>query len=177
MGMTLESIPIDSFHAKPFHLFDKEWMLLTAGNFSKEKFNTMTISWGSLGVMWNRPFVQVVARPTRYTHDFLEASDSFTLSAFPETFRGALRYIGSRSGREGNKILEAHLTPVASTCIDSPTFAEAELVIECQKIYRDELKSDLFLDPSIEHNYPNKDYHTIYFGEILAIQGVSKYRQ
>ena len=151
-------------------------MLLTAGDFAQGKFNTMTISWGSLGIIWGRPFVQVLVRPTRHTHEFMEAFDTFTVTAFPEQCRGALSLLGAKSGRDGDKIAEAGLTPVAATMIAAPAFAEAELVLECRKIYRDPLESRAFLGPKIESCYPQKDYHTVYFGEIVAIRGEAKFR-
>jgi flavin reductase (DIM6/NTAB) family NADH-FMN oxidoreductase RutF len=166
----LEEIPIEQWRVRPIHLLDQQWLLLTAGDFQQGRFNTMTVSWGSIGVMWNRPFVQVVVRPTRYTYEFMEGYSTFTLCALPESRRSALDLLGSRSGRDGDKIRASGLTPVASTRVAAPGFAEAELVVECRKIYSDDFDPARFLDPKIEGNYPRKDYHRIYFGEILAIR-------
>lgn len=174
--MALQSIEFTQFSARVFQLFDRQWMLLTGGDFAQGEFNTMTISWGSLGIVWGRPFVQVLVRPTRHTHQFMERFDTFTVTAFPERYRGALNLLGVKSGRDGDKIAQSGLTPVASTKIAAPAFAEAELVLECRKLYRDPLESRAFLDPKIEVNYPQKDYHTVYFGEIVAIRGEAKYR-
>jgi flavin reductase (DIM6/NTAB) family NADH-FMN oxidoreductase RutF len=173
--MTLQTIPFDRFASKVFHLFDEQWLVLTAGDFAQGKFNAMTISWGSLGIIWGRPFVQVVVRPTRHTHGFMERFGTFTVTAYPESCRRALNVLGSKSGRDGDKIAEAGLTPVASTQVAAPAFAEAELVLECRKLYHSPLDPRHFLDPAIESNYPKKDYHTVYFGEIVAIRGVAKY--
>lgn len=174
--MSLQPIEFTRFAPTVFHLFDRQWLLLTGGDFARGVFNTMTISWGSLGVVWGRPFVQVFVRPTRHTFEFLEHHGSFTVTAFPEQYRAALNLLGVRSGREGNKIAEAGLTPVAATEVAAPAFAEAELVIECRKLYRAALEPAGFLDPQVEVNYPNKDYHAIYYGEIVAIRGDAKYR-
>ena len=106
----------------------------------------------------------------------MERYDTFTLSAFPEDLRPALDYCGSHSGRDGDKAKAAGLTPVAARMVKAPGFAEAELVVECRKIYFDDLEPAHFLADWIEPNYPNKDYHRMYFGEILAISGVAKYR-
>ena len=173
--MALQTIPFERFTSKVFHLFDKQWLLLTGGDFARGKFNAMTISWGSLGIIWGRPFVQVVVRPTRYTHEFMERFDTFTVTAFPERHRRALNLLGSKSGRDGDKIAEAGLTPVASAKVAAPAFAEAELVFECRKLYRSTFDSRQFVDPTIESNYPKKDYHTVYFGEVVVLRGEAKY--
>lgn len=173
--MALNTIPTDKFIVNNVDLWSEKWLLLTSGDFEKNAFNTMTVGWGSLGVMWNKPFAQVVVRPTRYTYNFMEQYDTFTLCAFPEKYRKALNLLGSKSGKYGDKIAESGLQPIASTKIASPAFAEANLIIECQKIYWDDFKPDHFLDHQIHSNYPMKDYHRVYFGEILVILGEDKY--
>jgi len=174
--MTRTPIPFDELLVKTHHLWDKQWLLLTSGDFAAGRFNTMTVGWGSLGTMWGRPFAQVVVRPIRYTYQFMERYDTFTLCAFPEDCRDALKLLGTKSGRDGDKIAEAGLTPIASTRIAAPGFAEAELIIECRKIYWDDLDSARFLDSSIERHYPQEAYHRIYFGQIVAIWGERSYR-
>lgn len=175
--MPLKKIDIDVFQTNPFHLLANQWMVLTAGNFQQNAFNSMTIAWGSLGVMWNKPFVQVVVRPTRYTHQFMERYDTFTVCAFPEQYRDALQVLGSTSGRDGDKIAAAGLHPIASSQVAAPAFAEAELVLECQKIYWQDFDPSHFLDASIHNNFPLKDYHRIYFGAILGVIGNENYLQ
>jgi flavin reductase (DIM6/NTAB) family NADH-FMN oxidoreductase RutF len=174
--MTRKPIPFDEFLVKAHHLWAKQSLLLTAGDFAGGRFNTMTVGWGSLGTMWGKPFVQVVVRPIRYTYEFMERYDTFTLCAFPEDYHEALQLLGTRSGRYVDKIAEVGLTPIASTRVAAPSFAEAELIIECRKIYWDDMDPAHFLDPDIERNYPQKDYHRIYFGEIVAICGERSYR-
>ena len=173
--MARKQIPFDQFFFQAHHLWDKQWMLLTSGDFAEGRFNTMTVGWGSLGTMWGRPFAQVVVRPIRYTYEFMERYDTFTLCAFPERYRKALQLLGTKSGRDGDKIAEAGLTPIASTQVVAPGFAEAELVIECRKMYWDDLDPTHFFDPGIERNYPHKQYHRIYFGQVMAIYGESTY--
>jgi flavin reductase (DIM6/NTAB) family NADH-FMN oxidoreductase RutF len=126
--------------------------------------------------VWNRPFVQVVVRPTRYTYEFIERYDTFTVCAFAETYRDALQLLGAKSGREGNKIVESGLHPIGSQKVLAPSFAEAELIIECQKIYSDDFDPKHFIDQTIDRNYPNKDYHRIYYGQILHVEGEDIYR-
>jgi flavin reductase (DIM6/NTAB) family NADH-FMN oxidoreductase RutF len=158
-----------------FSQWDKQWFVLAAGDFAAKTYNAMTVSWGSMGIMWGRPFVQVVVRPTRYTYGFTEQFETFTLSAFPEPYRGALNLLGSKSGRDGDKIAAAGLTPIASRQIAAPSFSEAELTFECRKIYRDDIVPSHFLDPDIDKNYPQRDYHRFYFGQIVCILGEGKY--
>lgn len=167
--MKLEPISIEEFVIKPYHLWHVQNLVLTAGDFAKGHFNAMTVGWGSVGVMWSVPFVQVVVRPTRHTYGFIEQYATFTLCAFPPAYARAVQLLGTKSGRDGNKIVEAKLTPVASTQVAAPSFAEAELVLECRKMYWDDLNPAHFLDPRIETKYPHKDYHRIYFGEIVAV--------
>jgi flavin reductase (DIM6/NTAB) family NADH-FMN oxidoreductase RutF len=173
--MTRQPIPFDALLARTHHLWDKQWLLLSSGDFQTGHFNTMTVGWGSLGTVWNRPFAQAFVRHSRYTYQFMEKYDTFTLCAFPQEHHKALQLLGSRSGRDGDKIAESGLTPIPATKIAAPAFAEADLIIECQKMYWDDVKADQFLDASIEKNYPQKDYHRIYFGEIVYILGGARY--
>lgn len=173
--MNLHPIPIEDFLIKPYGLFEMQWLLLTSGDFEEKRFNAMTISWGAMGVMWNRPFVQVVVRPVRYTHAFMEHYDTFTLCAFPKAYHQALSLLGTKSGRDGDKIAEAGLTAIPSNCVSAPGYAEAELIIACKKIYWQDFDPTHFLKPEIDRNYPEKDYHRIYYGEILAVTGADKF--
>ena len=174
--MERKAIAIEEFTVKPYDLFEGKWLLLTSGDFQAGRYNSMTISWGSLGVMWGRPFAQVVVRPVRYTYEFIEQYESFTLSSFPPHLHQALSLLGTRSGRDGDKISASGLTPTAATRVSAPAFAEADLVIECRKIYWQDFDPDHFLDPALHRNYPTKDYHRIYYGEIIAVQGSDTYR-
>ena len=162
-------ISIEDFSTKSFSIFDKGWFLLSSGDFSENKYNTMTISWGGLGTMWHKPIVMVVIRPGRYTFSFINQYDSFTVNAFSEKYRPALNMLGSRSGRVGDKIKASGLTPTASLQVAAPSFAEAYLSIECKKIYYNDFVPSNFLVPDIERQYPQKDYHRMFFGEVLYI--------
>lgn len=173
--MERQNIPFDQFDSQVFHLFDKQWMVLTSGDIVTSRYNAMTISWGSIGFVWGRPFVQVLVRPQRYTFEFMEHYDSFTLCAFPIEYRQALSLLGTKSGREGDKIGTAGLTPIPVDCIAAPGYQEAELIFECRKIYWQDFDPAHFAAPDIAKNYPIQDYHRVYFGEILKIQGVAKF--
>ncbi|MBN1877446.1 MAG: flavin reductase [Anaerolineae bacterium] len=167
--MELKIIPFNDFLVKAHGIWSSKWLLLTAGDFTAGRFNGMTVGWGSLGIMWGKPFVQVVVRPTRYTFEFMEHYATFTLCTFPEQYRKALQIMGTKSGRDGDKIAEAGLTPVASIKVAAPAFAEADLIIECRKIYWDDLDPTHFLSVETERHYAQKDYHRVYYGEIEGI--------
>jgi len=166
--MKRNEIALKDFHFDPAILRDR-WMVLCAGDFASGHFNAMTISWGSCGQIWNKMFFQVFVRPTRYTYAFMERYDTFTLSVFGPEYRGALSILGSESGRSGDKIAKAGLTPEASVAVAAPSFEEAEIVFECRKMYWHDIDPAHFLANDIEEHYPKKDYHRAYFGEILHI--------
>lgn len=173
--MTRIEIPFDKFSLLSMKSWGTNWFLLTSGNIKAGRYNTMTVAWGSFGVMWQKPFAMVVVRPGRLTYSFMEKYNSFTLSAFGEEHRKTLNFCGMKSGRDIDKIKETGITPIPSSKIDAPGFDEAELIIECSKMYYDDFKPGNFLDASIGGNYPDKDYHRVYFGEIVSISGVEKY--
>ncbi len=173
--MIRKAIDIAQLKVQPHHLFNNQWLLLTAGDFEKRDFNTMTIAWGALGTMWSKPFALVAVRHSRYTFEFMEKYDNFTLSVFPKQYQDALTLLGSRSGRDGDKIAASGLTPEAAHRISSPTFEEALIVLECQKNYGDDLEPEHFYDPDIMNHYPRKDYHRIYFGEIIQTFATDEY--
>jgi flavin reductase (DIM6/NTAB) family NADH-FMN oxidoreductase RutF len=173
--MQRQIIDISKLHIQPHNLFHHQWVLLAAGDFHSNEFNAMTIGWGALGTMWSKPFSFVAVRHSRYTYEFMEKFETFTLSAFPEEYQDALNLLGTRSGRDGDKIADSGLTPEASIQVPAPSFTEAEIIIECRKIYADDLNPAHFLDESIYRHYPNRDFHCIYYGEILAAAGTEKY--
>lgn len=168
-------ITIEQLSVQPYPLWDTQWLLLAAGDFTAGNFNAMTVSWGAFGVMWDKPVAQVVVRPHRYTFEFIEKYPTFTLTAFPPAYRAALDLLGTVSGRDSDKIKDAGLTPRAASNVAAPVFAEAELAIECRKLYWQDFDPDHFLDPAITKNYPRKDYHRVYYGEIVAVSGTPAY--
>lgn len=153
----------------PFNLLGKEWMLATAGN-EKDGCNTMTISWGHLGSLWgnNDPTAILYVRPSRYTKEFVDKEDYFTLSVMDKSFKKQMAYLGTVSGRDEDKIAKTGLTKV----YDHGTvyFAEAKMVFICKKEYASEIKADGFMaEETIEKNYPLRDFHTMYIGKIEKV--------
>lgn len=167
---------MNHFNTKIFKLWDKDWLALTSGDLIENQFNAMTVAWGSLGIMWNKPFVMVVVRPTRHTFKFINQYDTFSLCAFPEEYRKSLNILGTQSGREMDKIKAAGLTAIQLDKIAAPGYAEAELTLQCKRIYWQDLDPSKFLNASIENHYEKKDYHRMFFGEVVGIQGdIKKY--
>ncbi|MDD7009348.1 MAG: flavin reductase family protein [Bullifex sp.] len=170
----MKEVSIQELQINPYTMFSKDWMTLTAGNDSSG-FNTMTVSWGHIGSIWdggngkhNMPTVLCYVRPSRYTKVFMDSEEYFTLSHFPEEYRKALNYLGSHSGRSENKVQTAGLTPVFYE--NTTYFAEADLVFVCRKLYVQEMTEAGFQDRDlITRNYPRKDFHTLYIGEIVKV--------
>lgn len=162
----LKEINISELSFNPFTKIGSEWMLITAGN--REKYNTMTASWGSLGVMWGRNVSNIVIRPQRYTLEFVEREDYYSLSFFGKEHRDALNYCGSHSGRDVDKEKETGLTPVFDA--EAPYFQQANLVLICRKLHSQLLDPARFIDKSIDAKwYPEQDYHKLFVGEIVRV--------
>lgn len=170
-------IDVKEFNSDVFALMNK-WMLLIGGNMDEGECNPMTISWGMFGVMWFKPVVMVGVRPQRHTLQFIEKYDTFTLCTLPEDKKDVLNFCGTKSGAEFNKIQECGLTPIESHKVEAPGLDEAELIIECRKLYHDSIKGKNFLDKKIiEACYPERDYHEVFIAEIIKISGSKKYKK
>jgi flavin reductase (DIM6/NTAB) family NADH-FMN oxidoreductase RutF len=149
----------------PFKLINDDWFLLTAGNLNG--FNTMTASWGGMGILWNKAVVFCFVRPQRYTYKFLESNEFFTMSFFDEKYRDALNFCGKKSGRHEDKMKSTGLKPIESPK-ESIFFEQAKLMIECRKLYFSDIIPEHFQVAGIHANYPKKDYHRMYIGEITS---------
>lgn len=169
----MKRVDIDSANLdlSVYEIWNSGWFVLTSGDFQSGQYNSMTVSWGSFGCLWNLPVAMVVVRPSRFTFEFINRYDTFTLCAFPNQYRDALNLLGSQSGRNGDKIQASGLTPCAARRAAAPVYEQAELVLECRKLYWQDLTPENFLDQRIHKHYPEKDYHRMLLGEILAISG------
>ena len=148
-----------------FQRIGRQWMLVTAGD--RQTFNTMTASWGGMGVLWNTEVSMIYIRPERYTYEFLEKGTNYSLSFLSEGHRQALQFCGSHSGRDADKVKEAGLTPVFDAAV--PYFAEAEISLICRKMYYQDLDPTHFLDSAIVGNYEKGGLHRLYVGEIQKV--------
>ncbi|MGC9395333.1 MAG: flavin reductase family protein [Anaerolineae bacterium] len=146
-------------------LIGKDWMLITAGTLAR--FNPMTASWGGVGNLWNLPVTFAFVRPQRYTFPLMETGTYYTLSFFDEAYREALNFCGTKSGRDVDKVAATGLTPVEGIT-GAVYFAEARLVLECRKVYAQDLKGENFVAPElIDRHYAARDFHRMYVGEIV----------
>ena len=127
----------------------------------------MTISWGGLGTLWHKPIATIYVRPNRYTNEFIENNDYFTLSFYDEEYKKDLGFLGSKSGRDIDKISYTNLTP---EIIDNViTFKEANLTIVCKKIYFQDLDIKNIPQTEIDRFYNNEPVHRMYIGEVIDI--------
>ena len=163
---TFQPYPIELLEINPFVKLGKDWALVTTGN--KTKCNTMTVSWGGLGVIWNKNVVYIFIRDSRYTKEFLDNGEFFSLSFFDKSYRSALAYCGAYSGRDENKFEKANLTPAFRHSIPYPD--EANLVLLCRKMVAVPMPKDVLTDKSIiDTFYKDGDMHTMYVGEIIEV--------
>lgn len=164
----VKDAPLDML-LKPFSSIGHDWMLVTAGSgTARREWNTMTASWGSLGVMWNRRTLTCVIRPTRHTFAFAEREPLLTFSFFDDDRRKALQVCGSVSGADVDKADAAGITPVLLEA-GAVGFEEARLILVARKIYAQDIDPGCFIDAKIDENYPNKDYHRMYVCEITRV--------
>lgn len=162
-----KKIDITELRFNPFTKIGKEWMLITGGNM--DSFNTMTASWGQLGVIWNKNVLTCYIRPNRYTYEFIEQGECFTASFFGEEYRKALAFCGSHSGRDSDKMTETGLVPTEFD--GSVGFEQADMVLVCRKLYSYDLQESGFLtdDGIPAQAYSSDPYHRAYIAEITSV--------
>lgn len=153
---------------RAYDVFHRSWALVTAGEMGH--FNTMTVSWGGVGCLWNKQVCTVYVRPSRYTYEFMEQYDSFTVSFYPEECKKALGMLGSVSGRDCDKVGKAGFDPVSFG--EGVTFAQAKTTLLCRKLYAQDMDPAQVPEEIRERFYSEGEtYHRIYIGEIVAIHG------
>lgn len=123
---------IRDIEMKPFSVLDEEWALVTAG--VRDKFNSMTISWGSFGMIWYKPVISIYIRKSRYTFELIEKEDYFTVSLYPNEFKDDMKILGSKSGRDCDKLSETKLKPnyISDNII---TYEGAKITYVCKKLH------------------------------------------
>ena len=161
----LHRIDLAAVKENVFSLIGEQWMLITAG--TREKCNTMTASWGGLGVLWNEPVATVYLRPQRYTKQFVDAQDYFTLSFFDPQYKKQLALCGTKSGRDVDKVKQCGFT-LAYGEGDAPYMEQARLVLVCRKCYAQEMDAAAVPEDVKKSQYAAGDYHTMYIGQIVA---------
>lgn len=163
----MKKIEIQDFNENVFKLIGDDWLLINTYN--EEKVNSMTASWGGMGVLWNKKVAYIFIRPQRYTQELLPNNEYFSLSVMGEEYRDVLNYLGSVSGRDENKLEKANLA-VTKDENGAPIIEEARLNIMVRKLFCQQMTEDAFADKDlVDINYPNKDFHFVYVLEILKI--------
>ena len=162
----LRKVQVSELNENVFSLIGDEWMLITAGG--AEVCNTMTASWGGLGVLWGEPAVTIYVRPQRYTKEFIDREEYFTLSFFGSDYRKELALCGAKSGRELDKVKECGFTVTRGEG-GAPYFEQARLVLVCRKRYAQELDPAAMPADVKEKWYPQSDFHTMYIGQIVEV--------
>ena len=162
--MAFEQVNLTDLPLNPFAAIGRDWMLVTAGD--EGKANTMTASWGGMGVLWGQEVAFVFIRPQRYTKEFVDAKGKFSLCFF-DGYKKEMGLLGSVSGRDRDKIAE---TGMQLTYLDGvPVFAEARLALLAKTLYTDDIKPEKFFTEEIcKQWYAEQDYHTVYVAKILA---------
>lgn len=161
-AMLFKEIDINSLQFNPFSSFKKDWALVSAGNSSK--FNTMTVSWGGLGIIWQKNVSFIFIRPQRYTFEFIENNDYYSICFLEDKDKNILNICGTTSGRDTDKIKRTGLVPIFDE--KAPYFQQSKLVYICRKIHGQFIDSTCFIDKNINSEYKNNDYHKIFIGEI-----------
>lgn len=155
---------LDNYITHPFTKFNKDWGILTAG--TDNDFNSMTISWGGMGTIWNKSVVFLFVKETRYTYEFLQKHDELTVSFYHPKYRKELSFYGSKSGRDYDKDTSTGFTP---KIIDgSVTYKEANETLVCRKIFMQKLEKDKFPKFALDY-YQGKELpaHTFVIAEII----------
>jgi flavin reductase (DIM6/NTAB) family NADH-FMN oxidoreductase RutF len=135
---------------------------------ANDQLNTMTIGWATIGYIWQRPVLMIAVRDSRYTFKLLEQTDNYTVTIpAGDTFKDAVMFCGTKSGREFDKFKECKLAVRQAQQVLSPIIDVPGVHYECKIIYKSAMDNN-FMDNSLEKLYPKKDYHTLYFGEIVA---------
>lgn len=164
---SFQPYPVDLLELNPFTKIGTEWMAVTAG--TPEKLNTMTASWGTIGVLWGKNVVSVFIRESRYTKEFVDRQDTFSLTFFEPKMKSALKYFGAVSGRTEDKIAGAKMT-IDYAKDGTPYIDEGNLVLICRKLSATKISPDQFIDAGIDSTwYKDKDYHTMYVAEVTEI--------
>jgi flavin reductase (DIM6/NTAB) family NADH-FMN oxidoreductase RutF len=176
--MAREKIPVRRLVLQPYTAIHPEGVILVcAQEGNPASANPMTISWGTFGIMWEKPVVMVMVRPNRHSHHLISQGRDFTLNWMPTAFRKAVNLCGQASGRDTNKWSAAGITAEpALSGLAAPVIKEAVLSLECRILYREDLDPKKFLQPKIKDLYSANDYHSLYFGEVVEATGFPEFR-
>ncbi len=159
----MKQINPEALTRNPFQMIGKDWLLITAKK--EDKVNTMTASWGGVGIMWGKPAIYLVIRPSRYTKEFVDSTERFSVSVLNDSYRKTLSYFGTVSGRDEDKIGKSGLVLAEEENV--PYFEAAEIAMICKKLYVQPMDRKYLLETPVEARwYPNEDWHHLYIAEV-----------
>jgi len=156
----------ETYAKETIHMAEYCGLLLVSGRVGRA--NVMTIGWGLIGPLWGKPFFIVAVRPSRYTYKFIEGVGDFTVNVPRVGMERVVTYCGTVSGRDHDKFGEMNLTIEPSKYVNSPIISECVVHYECKVVYKTRVVPNLLPEEILSTCYPADDYHTLYFGEILA---------
>ncbi|HAH75998.1 MAG TPA: hypothetical protein DCL62_07585 [Kandleria vitulina] len=156
---------MENLNMDVFTCFSKDWALVTCGE--KEDYNTMLIGWGGLGTMWAKPSCTIYIRDSRYTKEYLDKNEYFTVSFFPKGHEKDLGYLGRVSGRDEDKIAHTSLTPMSVN--HGMSFKEAKLTLVCKTMYKQRLELSQLSEDMQERFYKDGDLHNMYIAEVVEV--------
>lgn len=164
--MSFTKTDINELEFSPTKEIGESWGILTGCD--ENGCNSMTVSWGSIGVLWSKPCVFAFVRPGRYTYKFMENGEYFSLAIMSPEIHSQMAVFGSKSGRDCDKYAESGFTLCDENGVKYPE--EANIVFICKKIAAGDMKPEWFIDETIDSkNYPKKDYHRMFIGEIITV--------
>jgi len=155
---------LDRYAAETLRMLDDPGLLLVTCRDGKP--NVMTIGWGFIGILWKVPVFVVAVRLSRFTHQILEENGEFTVNVPNERMEKIVQHCGEVSGRQHDKFSECKLSPIDGKETKVPVLAECQIHYECRIVHKLDMNPDLIPD-QWKSLYPNRNYHTLYFGQIL----------
>jgi len=169
--MKYENVSYTTYLDKTLDLLTNPGLFIVAAD-ANGRPNPMTIGWGMVGVIWGKPIFIVLVRPSRYTYTCMEGSDSFTVCVPSEPLRKAVKFCGTRSGRDYDKFEQCGLSVLPSTQISAPGIAGCPVIYECQVVHTNDLVPDNLAEDIVSRAYPHGDFHRLYYGEIMAVRAL-----
>ena len=158
----MKEIKLEEWNENPFKVIGKDWMLITAQKDGRT--NMMTASWGGFGIMWGKNVVTVYIRPSRFTKEFVDAGEKFSICIMDEKYRKQLNYCGSKSGRNEDKVKTCGFSVEKGD--GTVWFKESRLVLICKKLYSQPMEAAALNDEKLNNAMWKDDLHDMYIAEI-----------
>ncbi len=174
--MTKQSIQLFDLWSETINALTRDGLLLNSIG-ADGKPNVMTIGWMTGGVIWSKPILIVLVRPSRYTFSLLEQIGEFTVNVLPPELGATAALCGTQSGRKVDKFARAKLTPAPAQKVRVPVIAEALVNYECRVVHRSDMNPESLPHEIMQGAYAGGGFHRIYFGEVLATYAAADARE